>query len=174
MKAEGFKDSIIKKSMLSLNPIKGRRNIIHTKNKGTYIIDYAHTAQSYLEIYKDFKTNKPVTTLFGCGGDRDKEKRKITGRIVDKHSSSIFITEDNSRSEEFKSIARDILKGINKKSKYIIEESRRKALRNLFVKSKSNDMNFILGKGSESYIIRGKQKIRHNDMNYLVDMIKKI
>lgn len=174
MKAEGFKDSIIKKSMLSLNPIKGRRNIIHTKNKGTYIIDYAHTAQSYLEIYKDFKTNKPVTTLFGCGGDRDKEKRKITGRIVDKYSSSIFITEDNSRSEEFKSIARDILKGINKKSKYIIEESRRKALRNLFVKSKSNDMNFILGKGSESYIIRGKQKIRHNDMNYLVDMIKKI
>tara|TARA_B100001113_G_scaffold350516_1_gene347793 strand:- start:1274 stop:2680 length:1407 start_codon:yes stop_codon:yes gene_type:complete len=174
MRYEGFKDDDIKKSLSNLSSVKGRRNIIYTENKGTYIIDYAHTAQSYRDIYKDFNKNQSVTTLFGCGGDRDKTKRKITANIVDKHSSSIFITEDNSRTENFTNIVKDILKGINRKSKYIIQKSRKKALTDLFRQSRSNDINFILGKGSESYIIRGKQKIKHNDMNYILDMIKKI
>ena len=174
MNAEGIKDHIIKNSISNLNVIEGRRNIIRTKKKGIFIIDYAHTNQSYADIYKDFNTDKPITTLFGCGGDRDKTKRKITGRIVDRHSSRIFITEDNSRSEEFILIARDILEGIKKKSKCIIEKSRKKALKKLIIQSRSHDMNFILGKGNESYIIRGKQKIRHNDMKYIMEIIKKV
>tara|TARA_B100000900_G_scaffold401918_1_gene407140 strand:- start:110 stop:1516 length:1407 start_codon:yes stop_codon:yes gene_type:complete len=174
MKAEGIKDYLIKKSISNLRVIKGRRNIIHTKKKGIFIIDYAHTTQSYEEIYNEFDTKKSITTLFGCGGDRDKTKRKNTGRIVDRYSSSIFITEDNSRSEEFILIARDILKGIKKKSKCIIEKSRKKALKKLIIQSRSHDINFILGKGNESYIIRGKQKIRHNDMKYIMDMVKKV
>ena len=174
MKLEGFKDHAIQKSLLNLTTVNGRRNVIYTENKGTYIIDYAHTAQSYKDIYKEFNTNKPITTLFGCGGDRDKTKRKITARIVDKYSSNIFITEDNSRAEKFTTIVKDILKGINKKSHFIIQKSRKNALKSLFKKSRSNDMNFILGKGSENYIIRGKQKIKHNDMNFILDMLKRI
>ncbi len=174
MKLEGFKDYTIQKSLSSLSSVKGRRNVIYTENKGTYVIDYAHTAQSYKDIYKEFNTNKTVTTLFGCGGDRDTTKREITARIVDKYSSSIFITEDNSRSEKFTTIVKDILKGINKKSNFIIEESRKNALKKLFLQSKSNDINFILGKGSENYIIRGKQQIKHNDMNFILDMLKRI
>ena len=174
MQSEGFKDYNIKKSLSNLKVISGRRNIIYTKNKGTYIIDYAHTSQSYIDIFKDFQTKKSITTLFGCGGDRDKNKRKIIGKIVDKHSTHIFITEDNSRTEGFISIANDILEGINNKSKYIIEKSRKRALKRLFNQSKGNDVNFILGKGSENYIIKGKKKIKHNDTNYLMEMIKKI
>ena len=173
MSAEGIKEYIIKNSISNLKEVEGRRNIILTKKKGTFIIDYAHTNQSYADIYQDFNTDKPITTLFGCGGDRDKTKRKITGRIVDRYSSRIFITEDNSRSEEFNLIAKDILRGIKKKSKCIIEKSRKNALRRLITQSRSRDMNFILGKGNESYIIRGKQKIRHNDMKYIMEMIKK-
>ncbi len=174
MKYEGFSNNVIQKSISKLSAVNGRRNIIHTKDKGTYIIDYAHTAQSYEDIYKDFNTNKSVTTLFGCGGDRDNTKREVTARIVDKYSSNIFITEDNSRTEKFTKIVKDILKGINKNTQYMIYESRKKALRSLFLQSKSHDINFILGKGSESYIIRGKKKIKHNDINYIMDMIKKL
>ena len=174
MKLEGITHVSIKKSLTNLSTVKGRRNIIFTKTKGTYIIDYAHTAQSYKEIYKDFNTNGSVTTLFGCGGDRDKTKRKITAKIVDKYSSNIFITEDNSRSEKFTTIVKDILEGINKNSHYTIQKSRKKALKNLFIKSRHNDINFILGKGSENYIVKGKQKIKHNDISYILDMIKKI
>ena len=173
MKLERFTDVSIKKSLTNLSTVKGRRNIIFTKTKGTYIIDYAHTAQSYKEIYKDFNTNGSVTTLFGCGGDRDKTKRKITAKIVDKYSSNIFITEDNSRSEKFTTIVKDILEGINRNSHYTIQKSRKKALKKLFIQSKRNDINFILGKGSENYIVKGKQKIKHNDISYILDMIKK-
>tara|TARA_Y100000768_G_scaffold90640_1_gene65294 strand:- start:415 stop:1836 length:1422 start_codon:yes stop_codon:yes gene_type:complete len=173
MKREKIKDNLIKKSISKLSSPKGRRNIIYTKNKGTFIIDYAHTTQAYKEIYKDFKTDNSVTTLFGCGGDRDKTKRKSIGKIVEKYSNKIFITEDNSRSEDFTKISVDILIGINKKSKCLIEKSRKKALNKLFNQSRRDDINFILGKGSENYIHRGKQKIKHNDLEYIENMIEK-
>ncbi len=173
MKLDNYKESTIKKSILKLKPLRGRRQIINTKNKGNYIIDYAHSAQSYEDIFKSFNSDETITTLFGCGGDRDKSKRKITGRIVDKYSSHIIITEDNSRTEKFESIISNIKAGISDKSKLTIIRSRKQALKKLYEKSKKNDMNFILGKGNENYIIRNNNKIVHNDINYIRELIDK-
>ena len=126
MKLEKFRESMILRSIDNLTPLKGRRQIINTLKKGSFIIDYAHTVDAYKNIYKDFANNKKIVTLFGCGGDRDKSKRMTTAKVVDNYSTHIIITKDNSRTEKFDIICRDILKGIKNKTKIDIIASRKK------------------------------------------------
>jgi UDP-N-acetylmuramoyl-L-alanyl-D-glutamate--2,6-diaminopimelate ligase len=170
---EDYKNNTIKKVINNLNPLPGRRQIINTKKRGKFVIDYAHTIQSFHDIFMNFNSNSNITTLFGCGGDRDKSKRKIIAKTVDSNSSFSIITEDNSRSENFLSILYDIKSGFGDKKRYIVIESRKKAIKYLFKNSKKDSLNFILGKGNEDYILKKNKKIRHNDINYLNLLINK-
>ena len=170
---EDFKNNTIKKVINNLNPLPGRRQIINTKKRGKFVIDYAHTIQSFHDIFLNFNSNCNITTLFGCGGDRDKSKRKIIAKAVDSNSSFSIITEDNSRTESFLSILYDIKSGFSDKKRYIVIESRKKAIKYLFKNSKKDSLNFILGKGNEDYILKKNKKIRHNDINYLNLLINK-
>ena len=168
---EKFKIPMIFKSINNLNSIKGRRQIFTTSEKGDFIIDYAHTVQAYKNIYKDFNINRNICTLFGCGGDRDKSKRKKTAKIVDQFSSKIIITEDNSRTEKFKTILHDIMKGIKNLDKVKIIKSRKKAIKYMLQTSSGDQLNFILGKGNEDFILENNKKIKHNDVAYLKNII---
>jgi UDP-N-acetylmuramoyl-L-alanyl-D-glutamate--2,6-diaminopimelate ligase len=170
---EDYKNNTIKKVINTLNPLPGRRQVISTKKRGKFVIDYAHTIQSFHDIFMNFNSNSNITTLFGCGGDRDKSKRKIIAKTVDSNSSFSIITEDNSRNENFLSILYDIKSGFGDKKKYIVIESRKKAIKYLFKNSKKDSLNFILGKGNEDYILKKNKKIRHNDINYLNLLINK-
>ncbi len=169
---EDFKNNTIQKAIDNLKPLPGRRQVVNTKERGRFIIDYAHTIQSFQDIYNDFHSNSNITTLFGCGGDRDKSKRKNIAKAVESNSSLSIITEDNSRDENFYSILDDIKSGFNHNN-YIVIESRKKAIKYLFKKSNKESLNFILGKGNEDYILKKNKKIRHNDINYLNLLIKK-
>jgi UDP-N-acetylmuramoyl-L-alanyl-D-glutamate--2,6-diaminopimelate ligase len=173
LKLEQYSMRLINSSILALIGLLGRRQVIETKNKGTFVIDYAHTIQSYRDIYKDFKSYGHVTTLFGCGGDRDQSKRVITAKIVDSNSSFTIITEDNSRTEKLSSIIDEITSGFKHKKRYIIINSRKQAIKYLFNNSLSRHINFILGKGNENYLINNNSKIKHNDIIYLNNLINK-
>ena len=150
MKFEKVKTSMILKSINNLDYIDGRRQIFSTRENGEFIIDYAHTVQAYKNILREFDMSKKICILFGCGGDRDKSKRKSIGRIVDQFSSKIIITEDNSRTEQFKKILKDILKGIKNLDKVKIIKSRKKAIRYMLRISSNDQLNFIMGKGNEN------------------------
>jgi len=172
MKFEKFNTSMILKSINNLDYVKGRRQIFITRENGEFIIDYAHTVQAYKNIFREFDMSKKICTLFGCGGDRDKLKRKSTGRIVDQFSSKIIITEDNSRTEQFRNILKDILKGIKNLDKVKIIKSRKKAIRYMLRISSNDQLNFIMGKGNENYILENNKKIKHNDVNYLKSILR--
>ena len=172
MKLENFSYSKIMNSFEKLVPLEGRRQIIHSKNRGIFIIDYAHTFEAYKTIYKDFADKKIICTLFGCGGDRDQLKRAQTGRIVDQYSSKIIITSDNSRTEKFQKIQKDIIDGIKNTKKVTVIKSRKKALKYMLKCSSANQLNFILGKGNENYIFENDKMIRHNDIIYLKTLLK--
>ncbi len=172
MRLEKFKIPIIFESICNLKSLDGRRQIFITNGKGDFVVDYAHTVQAYKNIYKDFNMNKKICTLFGCGGDRDKSKRKMTGKIVDRYSSKIIITQDNSRTEPFKKILNDILKGIKNLDKVKIIRSRKNAIEYMLQTSSDDRVNFILGKGNEDYILENHKKIKHNDVNYLKNILK--
>ena len=85
MTLEKFNTSNITNAIMKLKPLNGRRQIINTTNKGVFVIDYAHTTKAYSDIFEDFRSDMQITTVFGCGGDRDKSKRKVMGEIVDKY-----------------------------------------------------------------------------------------
>ena len=73
----------------------------------------------FLSVKKHFPENE-ITTIFGCGGDRDVSKRKVMGEIIDKYSNNIIVTNDNPRYENQNVIANDIVSGIKKSSNFSI------------------------------------------------------
>jgi len=82
-------------------------------NNSNIIVDFAHTPdaleQSLIAIKKQFK--KEIIIVFGCGGERDKKKRFIMGKIAEKYCRKIFVTDDNPRNEDPKKIRNAIMKG---------------------------------------------------------------
>ncbi|MDZ7765218.1 MAG: cyanophycin synthetase [Melioribacteraceae bacterium] len=96
------------------------------------------------------KENRPVHTVFGCGGDRDKTKRPVMGKIADELSTVIYVTSDNPRTENPSSIIDDIVTGI-KRSDYHRIEDREEAIKTAIQNSEDNAIVLIAGKGHETY-----------------------
>ena len=88
--------------------------------------------------------------VFGCGGDRDRGKRPITGDIVTRLADEVIITSDNPRSEELRDIINEIVAGTRHQN-YIIEEDRTSAIYQAIHNAHKNDIVLIAGKGAETY-----------------------
>ncbi|MBE6984267.1 MAG: UDP-N-acetylmuramoyl-L-alanyl-D-glutamate--2,6-diaminopimelate ligase [Ruminococcaceae bacterium] len=142
--------------------VKGRIEVVPTPNQEfTVLIDYAHTPdglENILRSVRDFAIGR-VITVFGCGGDRDRQKRPIMGKIAAELSDLAIVTSDNPRTEEPIQIIEDILAGMkNTKTPYIVEKNRRKAIRTALRLAQKNDMILLAGKGHETYQIIGTEK----------------
>ncbi len=133
--------------------VPGRFEVISSKNKKV-IVDYSHTADSLQQaleaIHHIVKNDRPIYTVFGCGGDRDKTKRPIMGKIAVENSKFVFITSDNPRSEDPYDIIKDITLNINTKNFKVIED-RETAIKSAINESEENAVILIAGKGHENY-----------------------
>jgi UDP-N-acetylmuramoyl-L-alanyl-D-glutamate--2,6-diaminopimelate ligase len=122
--------------------------------KKKVIVDYSHTADSLektLQAVREIvKEKNQVVTVFGCGGDRDKTKRSVMGKVASDLSDKVFVTSDNPRTENPYDIIKDIIKGISKDN-YEIEENREEAIRYAIQRSDDNAVILIAGKGHENY-----------------------
>ena len=150
--------------------VKGRAEVVPTGEDFTVLIDYAHTPDAMQNIISTVRGYAPgrVVTLFGCGGDRDKEKRPIMGRIAVENSDFVVITSDNPRTEEPGSIINGIMAGIEgSATQYRVIENRREAIFWALENSKPGDVLILAGKGHETYQIFGKEK-RHFDEREVV------
>lgn len=140
--------------------VKGRIEVVPTPNCDfTVLIDYAHTPdglENVLRSVRDFCKGR-IITVFGCGGDRDRTKRPIMGKIAQEYSDLAIVTSDNPRTEEPMAIIGEILKGMMGKN-YIVEENRRKAIRLALHQAQKNDIIVLAGKGHETYQIIGTEK----------------
>lgn len=144
--------------------VKGRIEVVPTPNCDfTVLIDYAHTPdglENLLRSVRDFG-KKRIITVFGCGGDRDRTKRPIMGRIAAELSDLVVVTSDNPRTEEPMAIIEEILGGMkNTQTPYIVEENRRKAIRIALRSAEKDDIILLAGKGHETYQILGTEKTR--------------
>ena len=149
--------SFIQKGIKSVYGVKGRFERINTDKKLTVIVDYAHTPDSLKNVLKTIremlKSGGKLISVFGCGGDRDKGKRKIMGRISGELADFTVITSDNPRTEEPDSIISMIEEGLIKsaKKKYIKEVDRKKAIFKALKMAKGSDVVLVAGKGHEDY-----------------------
>ncbi len=148
------------------NP-KGRLEKIYDCNSKKVYIDYAHTPEALSKVLSSFKlfTNGQLFLVFGCGGDRDKNKRNLMTKEALKYANFIIITDDNPRFEDPKSIRKDMVEGIKKSEleKIKIIGDRQKAIKHAIKLLSANDILLIAGKGHENYQIIKNKKINFND-----------
>ncbi len=140
-----------------LESVSGRFQHFISKGGVTAIIDYAHTPdalKNVLETINDIRTgNEQVITVVGCGGDRDKAKRPVMGRLASQLSTQVIFTSDNPRSENPQTIIEEIEVGVEpqnfKKTVSILD--REQAIKAATKFAKKGDIILIAGKGHETY-----------------------
>ncbi len=171
----GFDIEKISKAVESLNSVKGRGEIVQIPKNFTVMIDYAHTPdglQNILTSVRDITKGK-IILVFGCGGDRDKQKRAEMGRIAGELSNYAVVTTDNPRTENPLLIMNDILCGMEKaKSKIAVIENRRQAIEFALSKARKGDTVILAGKGHETYQIIGKEKIHFDEREIIEEYFK--
>lgn len=162
----------------ALKPAKGRFEKIISKKGIVGIVDYAHTPdalQNVLETIKEIRTrNEKLITIVGCGGNRDKEKRPLMGKVATNYSDLVILTSDNPRDEEPEAIINDMKKGVEPldfKKVFTIPE-RSEAIQEACSKAGKGDIILIAGKGHENYQeVKGKRH-HFDDMELLIENFK--
>ncbi|MBN8535943.1 MAG: UDP-N-acetylmuramoyl-L-alanyl-D-glutamate--2,6-diaminopimelate ligase [Deltaproteobacteria bacterium] len=180
----GEKNSIsVKKSMEAFKKfpgVPGRLQKVENKRKLNIFIDYAHTPDALQKVLntlisikiKNNLKNK-IVCLFGCGGDRDKGKRPLMGKLAEKLSDIMIITSDNPRNEDPKQIIEDICKGLKKRNtlNVIVEVDRAQAIKKGIEMLSPKDVLIICGKGHENYQVIGSQKKYFSDYDEVLKNI---
>ena len=159
----------------SLKSVEGRFEKIGTiKNKSKVILDYAHTPDALKTCLINLKEQFPekkIILLFGCGGNRDQDKRYKMGKIADTFSDKIYLTDDNPRFESPDKIRKDIKMGV-KKTTVIEISDRAKAIDDAIKNLRTGDLLLVAGKGHEKVQDIGEQKIFFSDKKIILNSIK--
>lgn len=137
-------------------------------------VDYAHSPDALENVLKtlhEIKKSK-IITVFGCGGDRDKGKRPLMAKVVEKYADIAIVTSDNPRSENPHAIIEEILQGFEGK-KYLIEVDRKEAIEKAIQLGKSEDLILIAGKGHETYQIFSHQTVPFDDRLVAAECIER-
>ena len=149
----GVEIDVIKKTLEHVS-VRGRLEPVHISDKFNILIDYAYQGVAMENVLKTIKESNPIriVNIFGCGGNRSRQRRFDCGEVSGKYADLSIITSDNSRYESVDNIIKDILVGINKTGgKYIVVPDRREAIKYSIVNAKEGDVILILGKGHEDY-----------------------
>jgi len=150
----------------TLQPVPGRMQIFSVENKPLIVIDFSHTPdalQHALQTLREHCRGK-LFCVFGCGGDRDRDKRPKMAKIAEQLSDQVIVTNDNVRFENPQQIANDILTGLTKPDKILVELDRTKAIALTIQKACPQDIILLAGKGHEPYQIIGDKRLPYSDI----------
>ncbi len=174
----GFKGKDCLQALKGFPGAPGRLEKAPAKNLPFDIfIDYAHTPSALSCVLQALKNQgKNVILVFGCGGDRDQEKRPAMAGIALKFSDRIFLTTDNPRFEEPEQIARQALKQLSAKdrARITVELDRKEAIKKAIQSANSGDLILIAGKGHERFQLIKNKKIPFCDREIALDCLKEL
>jgi UDP-N-acetylmuramoyl-L-alanyl-D-glutamate--2,6-diaminopimelate ligase len=159
----GISDSLAAAALEAFDRVPGRME--HLGNgEIDVLVDYAHTPDALENVLRAARETAVgrVIAVFGCGGDRDRGKRPQMGKIASELADVLFVTSDNPRTEEPRSIIDQITAGIADSSRTIVEIDRAAAITEALGQASRGDVVVIAGKGHETYQIVGTEK-RHFD-----------
>ena len=134
--------------------VNGRMEVVLQRGGYTVLVDYAHNAMGMKNLLETLKAYKPkrLIVVFGCGGNRAKERRYGMGEVAGEMADFTILTADNSRYEKTMDIIADIESTLSKKSKnYVKIEDRREAIRYALDQAREGDLIAVIGKGHEEY-----------------------
>ncbi len=145
----------LREAILSLGrspQVPGRLEAVPAKRKFQVFVDYAHTDDALLNVLKTLRELSPkrLIVVFGCGGDRDKQKRPLMGRVADQNADYSIITSDNPRKEDPDAIIADAENGF-RSDRYEKVPDRSRAIARAIELAQPRDIVLIAGKGHETY-----------------------
>ena len=134
------------------------------------IVDFAHTPDGMAQVLNALK-EKELIVVFGAGGDRDRTKRPLMGRVASSLAKKIIITSDNPRFEDPDEIVQDILSGIEEQSNVTVELNRKKAIELALESQEGEEVVVILGKGDETYQIIYDKQLPFDDREVVRELL---
>ncbi len=149
--------------------VSGRMEVV--SERPLVIVDFAHTPDGMEKVLDSLK-EKEISLVFGAGGDRDRSKRPLMGRVANRYAKKIYLTSDNPRNENPMAIIEEIYAGIGDKEKVAIVENRKEAIFRALEELEEGEVLMILGKGDESYQEIGGEKIPFDDRETTKQIIK--
>ena len=162
----------MKDALKSIGPVDGRFNVFNLSGKSV-IIDYAHTPDGLEKVLQTARkvTKNRLFCVFGCGGNRDTDKRPKMGAIAEKYADYVCLTDDNPRFENERDIIADIEKGMKKL--HLVEVDRAQAIKKTLELMQSGDAVVIAGKGAEKYQIIGGKKVDYSDFDVIRQILRR-
>lgn len=169
----GVADRLIELALINMQNVGGRWQVYKMDDDKIVVVDFAHTPMSFEKVLSNIKALRrgKITTIFGCVGYSDSEKRKQMGKCADKYSDHIVLTSDNTCDSVFDDIVLDISRGITKQ--YEVMEDRTTAITQSFNKMIGGETLVILGKGNEKYQKIKGELVPYCDIDVITDLIKK-
>ncbi len=163
-------------SLASARGVKGRVEVVPTDGDYTILIDYAHTPDALENVLKSMRrvAKGRLVALFGCGGDRDRTKRPIMGRIAAENADFVVVTSDNPRTEQPEAIIADIVAGMEGTStpREVIT-GRPEAIEWAITNHQPGDVIVLAGKGHEDYQIVGHEKHHMDEREIVAGILEK-
>jgi len=154
--------------------VPGRFEKVWNKGGKHVIVDYAHTPDALERVLMTARSlcRGTLSTVFGCGGDRDRTKRPIMGHIAETLADKAWLTSDNPRTEDPLAIIEDVRAGMKTK-KFEVVADRAEAIAKACAELQDGDWLVIAGKGHEDYQIVGKMKHHFDDREEAVKAMEK-
>ncbi|MFH1830276.1 MAG: UDP-N-acetylmuramoyl-L-alanyl-D-glutamate--2,6-diaminopimelate ligase [Pseudomonadota bacterium] len=179
----GFDLESIKNGVERVNVVPGRFEPVSNKKGVLALVDYSHTPDALekaLTHAKELLENSSgrLIAVFGCGGDRDRKKRPLMGKVAATTADIVIVTSDNPRTEDPESIIHEILPGIIKNMKPLLDRKgyeiiidRREAIAYAASIAQEGDVLVVAGKGHEDYQILGTKKVHFDDREVLSELL---
>lgn len=165
--------SDIVKAVSRLAAVPGRMEQLLFPDDVSVVIDYAHTPdalqQSLVALRQQSRGR--LWCVFGCGGDRDKAKRPVMGRIAEQYADHVIITADNPRTEAVIDICNDIAAGMVTGANCQIETDRESAIKLALIEAHAGDMILVAGKGHESYQVIGSTVRDYDERKFINSLL---
>lgn len=153
--------------------VPGRLERISNNRNLNVFVDYAHTPDALSNALRALRGAGfgKIITVFGCGGNRDRDKRPLMGKAVAENSDIAILTSDNPRHEDPENIMRDVKPGLIRAKRAFVEVDRRKATALALKFAKPEDAVLIAGKGHENYQIIGDVRNHYSDQEVIMELL---
>jgi UDP-N-acetylmuramoyl-L-alanyl-D-glutamate--2,6-diaminopimelate ligase len=144
-------------ALAEVKPVAGRLQPVGGGAKPMIVVDYAHTPDALKQALTTLRgvlagRQSRLICVFGCGGDRDRGKRPLMGRLAQRLADRVVVTSDNPRNENPRHIIEEIVAGTQRKAAdIVIEPNRRAAIRRAVAVARRGDIVLVAGKGHERY-----------------------
>jgi UDP-N-acetylmuramoyl-L-alanyl-D-glutamate--2,6-diaminopimelate ligase len=155
----------VKRGLEALAHVPGRMERVPLRAPFSVVVDYAHTPDALERVLAAVRplARRRVIAVFGCGGNRDRTKRPIMGRIATERADIAWVTSDNPRDEDPLSIIEEIRAGVRRRDRLEWEPDRRTAIRKALAAARGGDVVVVAGKGHEREQVVGNRRFPFHD-----------